>query len=204
MTRGRDVGELVLRHDGRRLAAGPFRFTSVGMETDGDPSFAEWERAGAFLQQADAAVQWWVGDWLLYGESKWGEAYTQAVEATGLRPETLKACQWVASKFNKVRRRTNLQFSHHRDVAALDPADADRLLDQAESEGLSTRELRAKVKELKAATTEPEPFVPLVAAQQVRDWLIAKRDTWPEEFRPAFVPYVVRVLQEYVSDPVDG
>lgn len=204
MTRGRDVGELVLRHDGRRLAAGPFRFTPVGMEVSGEPSFEDWDRAGAFLQQASGSVLWWVGDWLNYGERKWGEMYAQAVAATGYDEQTLRVAKRVAERFELLRRRNNLSFPHHRDVAPLESAEADRLLDQAEAEGLSTRDLRAKVKELKAAAKEPEPFVPLVAAQQIRDWLIAKRDTWPEQFRPAFVPYVVRVLQEYVSDPVDG
>ena len=60
--------------------------------------------------------------------------------------------QWVASKFvDNSRRREELSWSHHREVAALPPAEADELLGLAEREGLSTRELRAEVSRRKAA-----------------------------------------------------
>jgi len=150
VTRGRDVGELVLRHDGRRLAAGPFRFTPVGMEVSGDPSFEDWDRAGAFLQQASGAVLWWVGDWLNYGERKWGEMYAQAVAATGYDEQTLRNAKWVAGAFDLSRRRDKLPYTHHAEVAAMPSEQADRLLDRAESEGLSKREVRALVSRAKA------------------------------------------------------
>jgi len=79
---------------------------------------------------------------MLYGEQRFGEQYSQALEATGLSEETLKACQWVASRFPKVSRLTSLSFSHHQEVAALTPRIANELLRRAESDGLSTREVR--------------------------------------------------------------
>jgi hypothetical protein len=39
---------------------------------------------------------------------------------------------WVASRFELSRRRDNLSFSHHREVAALPPEEADDLLDRAD------------------------------------------------------------------------
>ena len=92
------------------------------------------------------SVMWWIGDWLRFGDGKWGETSAQAVEDTGRQGQTLLDAQWVASKFvDNSRRREELSWSHHKEVAALPPAEADELLDLAEREGLSTRELRAEV-----------------------------------------------------------
>ena len=98
------------------------------------------------------SVMWWIGDWLRFGDGKWGETSAQAVSMTGRQEQTLLDAQWVASKFvDNSRRREELSWSHHREVAALPPAEADELLDLAEREGLSTRELRAEVSRRKAA-----------------------------------------------------
>jgi len=59
--------------------------------------------------------------------------YAQAIEETGLDYDTLKAEKWVSSNFEMVRRRTNLTWSHHREVASLEPKQADRLLAQRRS-----------------------------------------------------------------------
>jgi hypothetical protein len=39
--------------------------------------------------------------------------------------------KWVASRFEFVRRRTNLSFAHHKEVASLKPEYQDMLLDEA-------------------------------------------------------------------------
>jgi DNA modification methylase len=46
-----------------------------------------------------------------------------------------------------VRRRTNLSWSHHREVAPLEPGEQDYWLDIAETEGLSRKELRNRIKQ---------------------------------------------------------
>ncbi len=74
-----------------------------------------------------------------------GEMYAQAVEETGLDSGTLRDAKWVASKVDLCRRRHKLSFSHHKEVAALSPDLADTLLDKAEQENLTRRELRQEV-----------------------------------------------------------
>ena len=106
---------------------------------------------GQNLQSVSRSVMWWIGDWLRFGDGKWGETSAQAVEDTGRGEDTLRAAKWVAEKFENVRRRTDCSWSHHREVAALPPAEADELLSLAESENLSTRGLRAEVSRRKAA-----------------------------------------------------
>jgi N6-adenosine-specific RNA methylase IME4 len=145
------VGVIELRHADGVSHLGAFRLTPTGLEVKGSPSFEDWEKAGAYLQFAAGAVQWWVGDWLNYGEQKYGETYTQAIELTGMDYDTLKRTKWVASEFELCRRRHNLTFAHHQEVASLPPAVADTLLTRAESEGLSTRDIRQLARQAKNA-----------------------------------------------------
>lgn len=43
-------------------------------------------------------MQWWLGDWVRYGEGRWGEKYAQALEVseiTGQPLGTVRAAQWA-------------------------------------------------------------------------------------------------------------
>lgn len=63
---------------------------------------------------------WWIGDWLRYGERKWGEKYSKAIDVTDLAYQSLVNAKNVAEKFSDFnRRRLNLSWSHHSEVAAL-------------------------------------------------------------------------------------
>ena len=109
-------------------------------------TFEQWQQAGDALKLAQGSVLWWIGDWLNYGERKYGEKYSQALNATDYEYQTLADAKYVASRFELSRRRENLSWSHHREVVAL-PADrADAALDQAEAENLSRNELRRIVR----------------------------------------------------------
>lgn len=134
-------------------------YSRVGLILPDDISFEEWERIGTTLDTMGAGLNWWRGDWLNKGEAKFGETYAQAVQETGRSEQTLMNVAWVARVFPMERRREALSWSHHAEVAALDPDVADRLLDRAEAENLSKSSLRELVREAKkkipAATTVP-------------------------------------------------
>jgi hypothetical protein len=200
--------DLVLKRSGDVTTAGRFRLTKTGMEVDGEATFAEWHSLGMFLREAQERVQWWVGDWLNYGEKRaWGEMYTEAVEATGLEEGTLRDLAWTSRQFDLSRRHDNLSFKHHREVAALPPEQADGILDKAEAaiettgKPLSTREVRAMVREAKtAATQQPSPPAPELAPTEefrlIYRWLEARRDAWPESVRGEFRGFVENVLDK--------
>lgn len=152
-----DVGELVLKHSNAVTRCGAFQFTRAGMVVDGEPNFDEWSNAGAYLQHAAGAVQWCLGDWLNYGERKWGEMYSQAIEATGLDEQTLMNTKYIAGRFEFSRRRENLAFTHHAEVASIPTAEADAILARAESDGLSTREVRSLARQAKNASAIGSP-----------------------------------------------
>lgn len=129
-----------------KLTIGCFNFDKTGLVVNGDPTFEEWKKCGEFLKQAEKSVQFWIGDWLNYGEHRWGEMYTQAIEITGQEYKTVRNEKWVSSKIELSRRRDNLSFSHHAEVAQLEPEEQDYWLDKAEEEGLSRNELRKAIK----------------------------------------------------------
>jgi hypothetical protein len=64
-------GEVVTFRDGAPVAAGQWSPTALYLPEDTD--FERWSAIGATLQSMDLSVKWWIGDWLRFGEHKYGE-----------------------------------------------------------------------------------------------------------------------------------
>src|SRR4051794_9566246 len=96
-----------------------FRLHENGLEPIGEPSFEQWEACGGFIHRSQKAMHFWIGDWLNYGERKWGERYKEALEKTNLDYGTLRNDKWIASRVPSERRKENLSFDHHATVADL-------------------------------------------------------------------------------------
>lgn len=114
-------------------------------------TFEDWRDLGITLGRADRAVSWWIGDWWIAGKA-YGERVdvVQAEDWIGPSHQTCRHLAVVCAAFEVCRRRHTLTFKHHTEVVALEPADADRLLDAAEANKLSAMELRALVRRLRA------------------------------------------------------
>ena len=110
-------------------------------------------RCGRSLGTVGRACGWWLGDWVRYGNARYGERYKLAAQITGYDPQTLMNMAYVASRFDFSRRREGLSFSHHAELAALPEGDQERWLDTAAAERLSVRALREA---LRKARQEPQ------------------------------------------------
>ena len=121
--------------------------TPVGLEFSNGITYDEWEGLGKQLRLIDGAVQWWIGDWLRFGEGKYGEMYTQALEETDYKERTLSNAKFVADRFEITRRRVNCSWHHHADVAKFDDDEQDKLLDKAE--GLTVKQFRSLIRDYK-------------------------------------------------------
>lgn len=109
-------------------------------------SFDEWLEVGRNLANANKVLNWYIGDWWAAGSHRYGERAKVAAEGIfGREFGTLASIASVCRSFESSRRREHLSFTHHREVAGLQPEQADRLLNQAEREGWSVRDLRAEV-----------------------------------------------------------
>ncbi|MFC4374170.1 hypothetical protein ACFO5K_08625 [Nocardia halotolerans] len=102
----------------------------------------EWLRHGEKLGTIGRAAAWWIGDWVNFGNVKFGEKYSRAARITGYDVQSLMNMAYVASRFSTGRRRERLSWSHHAEVAALPEADQDRWLRHADESKLSVRGLR--------------------------------------------------------------
>jgi len=122
---------------------------TVGLTISSDVTYEEWEDIGYQLARVGKGWQWWVGDWINFGEKKYGETYKAAIEATGLAYSSVKKLSLVVGQFALDRRRSNLSFNHHAEVQGLDPQEQDELLSEAESEGLSCAAVRERVRAMK-------------------------------------------------------
>jgi site-specific DNA-methyltransferase (adenine-specific) len=91
-----------------------------------------WRRVGMFIGKAEGAIHWWAGDYVLQSDARWGEKYDELEEITGLSQKTLRSDKSIANSIELSRRRDNLSFSHHAEVAALEPDEQDHWLDRAE------------------------------------------------------------------------
>jgi N6-adenosine-specific RNA methylase IME4 len=127
---------------------GFFKPTATGLVITGEPPYEIWEAYGKKLRFVEGAIAWLVGDWLNYGELHYGELYAQALDA-GAPPQTWMNYKWVAGRFETSRRREVVSFTHHSEVAALDPEIADALLSAAAEKHLSSRDLRTLVRHLR-------------------------------------------------------
>jgi hypothetical protein len=118
---------------------------AVRLALPADLDHARWCEIGADLRRLDRAVAWWVGDWWAFGEHRYG-ARREITEDPGWQGPAYQTCANAAAvcrAFEASRRRETLSFSHHETVAALAPAEQDRLLDEADRQGWSRQELRA-------------------------------------------------------------
>lgn len=122
-------------------------------------SYEEWSQAGERFQLYARAANWWLGDWLLLGEQRFGEdRAAAAVDLSGLEYSTVTAARWLSSKIDPARRRPDLSWSHHREVGSLPPVDQDRWLETAAVDGMTRDELRKAVKaETNGPAVAPEP-----------------------------------------------
>jgi hypothetical protein len=119
--------------------------TALGFRPRARLTYDEWLCAGRQITKISSASAWWLGDWLLYGERTYGKRYRTALELTSLDYKTLRNHAWVARRFEMSRRRDNLSFHHHAEVAALPEADQDLWLTRAETLRWSCRELRRQL-----------------------------------------------------------
>jgi len=126
--------------------APPVALTRISWTPRRELDATDWLRQGRWLGSLGRAVGWWIGDWLRYGNARYGERYAAAERITGYDRQTLMNMVYVASRVEAPRRREPLSFSHHAEVAALPAPEQERWLELAERDGLSVRVLRGEVR----------------------------------------------------------
>lgn len=143
-------------------------------------SFDDWtsigHRIGAFSRWSRFAL----GDWLLFGEEIFGEDSAQAVEGTpaerydvarrvtGLEVGTLQNYASLCARIPLPIRRTELNFSAHEPVAALERDEQIHWLDQAVANGWDRSSLRDAIRDAKRPPSEDPPPAEVLDPQRSR------------------------------------
>jgi hypothetical protein len=130
--------------------------SDVSWRATEDLSFAEWLENGRRLGLMGRSAGWWIGDWLSYGNHAFGERYARASRITGYDAQTLMNMAYVASRFDVSRRRGMLSWSHHAEIAAMNPDEQDYWLTRAESDRLSVRCMREGIRRERRKQAEEE------------------------------------------------
>jgi hypothetical protein len=120
--------------------------TATSWSPENELAIREWADHGRRLGVVGRASGWWIGDWLHYGNGRFGERYARAARITGYDVQTLMNMVYVASHIPPEERREGLSWSHHAEVAAMEPGERERWLDFAEQERLSVRCLRDEIR----------------------------------------------------------
>lgn len=118
--------------------------TLSGIIVHRDISYAEWEQSIKAALRYAKALPRIVAALIVYGEERWGETYAQAIDETGYDIQTLQNWVWVYRRISDAEwlARPSLSFGHWSEVAAMEPEARTALLDIAEAESWSVRELR--------------------------------------------------------------
>jgi N6-adenosine-specific RNA methylase IME4 len=121
----------------------------------------QWVAVGEQLMSVEKSLMWWVGDWWVYGQKKYGERAAIVRDMAGPAFQTCADAGWVSGKFETSRRREVLTFNHHKEVAGLDDEVADELLDWA-AEPMSSGDPKSKprtIRELRMAVNRRKNVV---------------------------------------------
>jgi hypothetical protein len=120
--------------------------TRTGIRFDPLLPIEDWKALGEKIALYADATAWWLGDWLAFGQMKYGRRYKEGIDVTGLEYQTLRNYAVVARRFDLSRRRDNLSFQHHAEVCALPDDDQDFWLDLAAERRWSKSELRRRLR----------------------------------------------------------
>lgn len=191
------------------------RFTPLELHLPKDLSMDDWTSIGKRLIRLDQVTKWWLGDWAAFGLANYdgnekfldpGEKPKEArrgrfkefAESHGINYQTLLNLGWVSRSIEISRRRENLEWSKHAEVAALKPDEQDKWLKKAETDNLPVSELRQQIRlsqgeqnalqsdgpATKYATRWLDDLVAWLTARPEGFWNKDRRELWRVRLKP--------------------
>ncbi len=144
-------------------------FSEAALSLSGNMSFQKWLETGKSLTTMRKSIPFWYGDFLNYGESKFGEKYAQAFDPEGDEYKFVQTAKWVSKRIPPSRRHPKLGWQYHFEVADLADEEQDELLAKAEKEKLPVSKFRKIVYQQTLALDLPEKTPEEIAIAQVPD-----------------------------------
>lgn len=159
------------------LTSNTAEWSAIALNLPEGLSFEAWVEVGSQLKTIEQSVMWWIGDWLRFGERRYGSKYEEAAAATGYSKSQLYDAKYVASAYDFSERSESLTWVHHRAAAPLPALQRKEALFLAVENGWSSRDLKAEIQRRKAeaASNPARPAAPWDAAPPYRPDAITRR-----------------------------
>lgn len=153
------------------------QFTKVSWEPPEDVTLDEWCAAGLVLGKIEQGASWWLGDWWVFGEHRYGDrkAIVTAVDWMGPSFQSCMNAGSVSRAYQPTsRRRVGLSFSIHKEALGLpEGKQRDAWLDEQAgivSDGgkpASVRDIRQVVKRVRRDARETELALSTAKASKI-------------------------------------
>ena len=135
-----------------------FKVTVTGLKIQGRPTFKVWDDFGVGMLKVHRAMPRIIGDWLRYGEWRYGEKFSQAAALTGYKPAYLRNVASVTARVEMSQRRDSLTFSHDQCVVTFAPEIQGAFFDLTEKYQLPSRDLKKVVSMAKDMSKKWTPY----------------------------------------------
>jgi hypothetical protein len=117
------------------VSVGPFKLSETGLTAStSKPAMVKFQELLDYLRWHQRGGKWQTGDALNLAEAVFGEEYAQLIsdlqEGTEWSASTVRNIQWCCGRVTVDRRRSELSFRHHTEVAALQPKQQTRWLER--------------------------------------------------------------------------
>jgi len=189
------------------LAANGAEFTPVELKLPDDMSLEQWSAVGRRLCRTDQIVKWWLGDWAAFGagdkerkEKDWRKygKLKEFAEANGIDYGMLRNMAWVSRSIPLSRRRDNVEWSKHQEIAPLPAKDQAKWLAKAEKEELPRAELRRQIRQsggesnalqsdgpvIRFASKSCDDLIHWLTTQPADFWNADRRRLWKDRLEP--------------------
>jgi len=135
----------LLVQDGSLVVQG-FQFTPTGLIVPESFSEESWQQIGLLLFKLEGAIQWLIGDWLVYGVDLHYGDIGQIAAALGRDRQTLTEYAYVCRNVELLVRTNNLSYGHHKLIAPLPSPQQRKALAYATQHQLSVSAFRQWLK----------------------------------------------------------
>jgi hypothetical protein len=186
------------------LEAKGARFNPLELTLPETLPLEDWAAIGRQLTRSDQVLKWWLGDWAAFGLRKYGQL-KEFAEANNLSYQTLRNLAWVSQSVELSRRRDNVDWTKHAEIAALKPREQTKWLDQIVEKELPVAELRRQIRQSQSTENALAPDGPAVkfiskACDDLHHWLKNQpAKFWTPERKAAWRARLQPIVEFYDS-----
>lgn len=187
-------------------------FSPLELKMPEDLLLEDWSAVGRKLFRMDQVTKWWLGDWAAFGlgdrKKKGWRKYGKLKEfadANGIDYGYLRNLAYVSQSVTLSRRRDNVEWSKHQEVAPLPPQEQKQWLAKIEKEDLPRAEVRRQIRQSQGENNALESDGPITkfaskACDDLVNWIKGRpAEFWTEERRAAWRLRLQPIVKFYES-----